>query len=291
VAPERRRIGYVPQEGSLFPHLTVEANVGFGLPARERRGGQAARLLETVGLGGLGRRYPHQLSGGQQQRVALARALAIEPTVVLLDEPFASLDAHLRASVRADVQDIFRRAGTTAVLVTHDQDEALSMADRIAALRHGRIAQYATPEELYSRPVDAELAGFIGEANLLDGVLAGGMVDTVLGGLPVDPAVAAADGAVTVLVRPEQIDLAQIDVAQVDRARVDLRPDEGGVTARVVSHDYHGHDVVVHLRPEQAAGERDVIARLAGGDPVPSGSRVTLRTRGPVFAWPKDASG
>ncbi len=284
LVPERRRIGYVPQDGSLFPHLTVEANVGFGLPARQRRGARTADLLETVGLGGLGRRYPHQLSGGQQQRVALARALAVEPAVVLLDEPFASLDAHLRASVRADVQDIFRRAGTTAVLVTHDQDEALSVADRIAALRHGRIAQYAAPDELYTRPADAELAGFIGEANLLDGVLAGGLVDTVLGRLPVDPATAAADGQVTVLVRPEQIDLSA---------------GEGGVAARVVSHDYHGHDVVVHLRPEDTGGERagtatgtgagrDLIARLAGGNPLPSGARVSLRARGPVYAWAKD---
>jgi iron(III) transport system ATP-binding protein len=157
--PERRRIGYVPQEGSLFPHLTVAGNVGFGLPARQhgarqRRGGKVEALLETVGLAGFGRRYPHQLSGGQQQRVALARALAIEPAVVLLDEPFASLDAHLRASVRADVQEIFRRAGTTAVLVTHDQDEALSVADRVAALRDGRIAQCAPPEDLYRRPAD-----------------------------------------------------------------------------------------------------------------------------------------
>jgi iron(III) transport system ATP-binding protein len=285
VAPERRRIGYVPQEGSLFPHLTVAANVGFGLPARERRGGKVAGMLEAVGLGGLGQRYPHQLSGGQQQRVALARALAIEPTVVLLDEPFASLDAHLRASVRADVQEIFRRAGTTAVLVTHDQDEALSVADRVAALRGGRIAQYATPEELYARPADAELASFIGEANLLDGVLAGGVVDTSLGALRVDPAaaVAVADGKVTVLIRPEQIDIGQIDVRPID-----VGPDEGGVTARVISQDYHGHDVVVHLRPEHDADSTPVIARLAGGHPVPVGSRVRLRTRGPVFAWPKD---
>ena len=273
VAPERRRIGYVPQEGSLFPHLTVEANVGFGLPARKRRGGKVAGMLEAVGLGGLGPRYPHQLSGGQQQRVALARALAIEPTVVLLDEPFASLDAHLRASVRADVQEIFRRAGTTAVLVTHDQDEALSVADQVAALRDGRIAQCAAPEDLYSRPVDAELASFIGEANLLDGVLAGGVVETLLGCLRVDPAAAAAEGKVTVLIRPEQIGLG---------------PDEGGVTARVVSSDYHGHDVVMYLRPERDADGTAVIARMAGGNPLPVGSRVTLRTRGPVFAWPKD---
>jgi iron(III) transport system ATP-binding protein len=281
VAPERRRIGYVPQEGSLFPHLTVEANVGFGLGARERRRGKVASMLEAVGLGGFGRRYPHQLSGGQQQRVALARALAIEPTVVLLDEPFASLDAHLRASVRADVQEIFRRAGTTAVLVTHDQDEALSVADRVAALREGKIVQYAAPEDLYSRPADAQLAGFIGEANLLDGVLAGGQVTTFLGRLPVDPAAAAALGTghgdqVTVLVRPEQID---------------LDPGQGnGITARVISCDYYGHDAVVHLRPEHHADGRAVIARVVGGTPVPAGSWVTLRARGPVFAWPKGSS-
>jgi len=280
VAPERRRIGYVPQEGSLFPHLTVGANVGFGLGAKERRRGKVDSMLEAVGLGGFGRRYPHQLSGGQQQRVALARALAIEPTVVLLDEPFASLDAHLRASVRADVQEIFRRAGTTAVLVTHDQDEALSVADRVAALRDGKIVQYAAPEELYSRPADAKLAGFVGDANLLDGVLAGGEVKTLLGSLPVDPAAAAALEAsqgdeVTVLIRPEQIDLGPIDLVGED-----------GITARVISYDYYGHDAVVHLRPEHHADGRAIIARVVG-TPAPAGSRVTLRTRGPVFAWPK----
>ena len=158
------------------------------------------------------------------------------------------------------------------MLVTHDQDEALSVADRVAALRGGKIAQYAAPEELYRRPVDAELASFIGEANLLDGVLSGGVADTALGGLPVDPAVTAPEGKVTVLVRPEQIGFG---------------PDDGGITARVISFDYHGHDVVVHLRPEQDADDTDLIARLAGGHPAPVGSRVSLRTHGPVFAWPK----
>src|ERR1700723_1111556 len=187
VAPERRRIGYVPQEGSLFPHLTVEANVGFGLSARDRRGGQAASMLEMVGLGGLGRRYPHQLSGGQQQRVALARALAIEPTGVLLDEPFASLDAHLRASVRADVQALLAETGVTGILVTHDQDEALSTADLVAVLRDGRIVQCDAPQDLYDRPADADIARFIGDANLIEGVLTTDTVDTVLGRLPVEP--------------------------------------------------------------------------------------------------------
>jgi len=280
VAPERRHIGYVPQEGSLFPHLTVEANVGFGLPARERRGGWAQSLLDLVGLGGLGRRYPHQLSGGQQQRVALARALAIEPAVVLLDEPFASLDAHLRASVRADVQEIFRRAGTTAVLVTHDQDEALSVADRVAALRHGTIAQYATPENLYSRPVDADLARFVGDANLLEGVLAGAVVKTLLGNLPLDSAAAALGpaGQVTVLIRPEQIELAAADAL----------PAGDGLAGRVTSYDYHGHDAVLRVQPDHAADDRTIVVRVAGGRHLPVGSPVTLRARGPVFAWPPD---
>src|SRR5580692_5618650 len=158
LAPERRQIGYVPQEGSLFPHLTVAANIGFGLPARQRKGPAIAELLDAVGLAGLGERYPHQLSGGQQQRVALARALAIRPRVVLLDEPFSSLDAGLRASVRGDVRAVLRERGTTAVLVTHDQDEALSFADRVAVLREGRIVQEGNPDEVYRQPADAGVA-------------------------------------------------------------------------------------------------------------------------------------
>ena len=286
VAPERRRIGYVPQEGSLFPHLTVEANVGFGLPARERRGGRARSMLELVGLGGLGRRYPHQLSGGQQQRVALARALAIEPAVVLLDEPFASLDAHLRASVRADVQQIFRLAGTTAVLVTHDQDEALSVADRVAALRDGKIAQYAAPEDLYSRPVDADLAGFVGDANLLEGVLTGAVVKTLLGNLPLDSAATAIGtvGQVTVLIRPEQIELAPADA----HPAADAPPAADGLPGRVASYGYHGHDAVLYVQPDHAPDDRTIVVRIAGGRHLPVGSPVTLRARGPVFAWPRD---
>ncbi|MFY9926446.1 MAG: ABC transporter ATP-binding protein [Streptosporangiaceae bacterium] len=274
--PERRRIGYVPQEGSLFPHLSAEANVVFGLPARKRRG-QAGALLEAVGLSGLGRRYPHQLSGGQQQRVALARALAIEPAVVLLDEPFASLDAHLRATVRADVQQIFRQAGTTAILVTHDQDEALSTADRVAALRDGTIAQYASPEDLYRRPADARLARFIGEANLLDGVLAGGTVKTLLGELPVDPAVTAQAGQVTVLIRPEQIE---------------IEPNGSGLSASVTSYGYHGHDAVLHVQPEPQDTSPLLVVRIPGGGPAwTAGSAVRLRAVGPVFAWPGTGCG
>ena len=184
---ERRRIGYVPQEGALFPHLSVGRNVAFGLARADRRGTRVDELLELVGLAGLARRYPHQLSGGQQQRVALARALASGPEIVLLDEPFSSLDASLRASVRADVHDVLRLAGATSILVTHDQDEALSMADQVAILRGGVIAQINTPSSLYRLPRDAELAQFLGEANLVEGTASGKMVPTALGELEMAP--------------------------------------------------------------------------------------------------------
>jgi iron(III) transport system ATP-binding protein len=161
VAAERRRLGYVPQEGALFPHLNVARNVAFGLPRRERRSTRVDELLSLVGLADLRRRYPHELSGGQQQRVALARALAIDPPVILLDEPFSSLDAALRTKMRAEVVDVLRAAGTAAVMVTHDQQEALSMADQVAVLRHGRIAQVGPPRELYTRPVDPAMAQFL----------------------------------------------------------------------------------------------------------------------------------
>jgi iron(III) transport system ATP-binding protein len=312
--PERRRIGYVPQEGSLFPHLTVAANVAFGLSrrkwGRERRGKRSAELLEAVGLGGLDRRYPHQLSGGQQQRVALARALAIEPEVVLLDEPFASLDAHLRASVRADVQQLLKESGTTTVLVTHDQDEALSTADRVAVLRDGGIAQCDAPQELYSRPVDADMASFIGEANLIPGILNGSSVQTLLGVHPVTGSGAAGDGAgagaarngsdrlghrpAMVLIRPEQVELIPGTPGMAD-AGAPGAPEPGlaagdptgGLTGRITGYGYHGHDAVVTVQPEQDPQAPPLTVRTLGGQALSPGSKVTLRARGPVIAWPQ----
>jgi iron(III) transport system ATP-binding protein len=286
--PERRKIGYVPQEGALFPHLSVASNVGFGLPARERHGPRATELLDAVGLTGMGGRYPHQLSGGQQQRVALARALAIRPEVVLLDEPFASLDAHMRASVRADVQRICQAAGTTAILVTHDQDEALSMADRIAVLRDGRIVQYAAPQDLYSRPADPALARFVGDANLLDGYLAAGpdgtAVDTILGRLPLEPACAvpAGSGRVTVLIRPEQLELVAAGPPGAERPAGDQ---SGCLAGHVVACEYYGHDAVVRVQPDGRAVGDQVIVRTAGGPQLPTGARVMVSARGPVIAW------
>jgi iron(III) transport system ATP-binding protein len=300
LAPERRRIGYVPQEGSLFPHLTVAANIGFGLPARQRKGPAIAELLDAVGLAGLGKRYPHQLSGGQQQRVALARALAIQPKIVLLDEPFASLDAHLRASVRADVQALLAETGVTGILVTHDQDEALSTADWVAVLRDGRIVQCDAPQDLYDRPADADIARFIGDANLIEGVLGADTVDTMLGPLKVEPACLAAPGPgngaapgaarpgpATVLVRPEQIELhTDHAAAQPPTPGWPGVPGEHELSGRVVSYGYHGHDAVIHVRPEHDSAAPTIIVRTLGGPQLPPGSPVTLRARGPVRAWP-----
>jgi iron(III) transport system ATP-binding protein len=269
---ERRRIGYVPQEGALFPHLSVGRNIGFGLPRGALRRERVVQLLELVGLRGLGRRYPHQLSGGQQQRVALARALAISPEIVLLDEPFSSLDAAMRASVRADVLSVLRRAGTTSILVTHDQDEALSMADHVAILRRGVIAQVDEPAALYGHPDDAELAGFLGESNVLQGEVRDSVATTALGRLAIGAwSGGPGGGPAQVLVRPEQI-------------RLDAKPD-GGVTATVESYEYFGHDAVVRVRPVPA-DLPDLVVRVTGGRPVEPGRRVGLSVEGPVVAWP-----
>jgi iron(III) transport system ATP-binding protein len=272
---ERRRIGYVPQEGALFPHLSVGRNVAFGLPRGPERRRRVDELLELVGLSGYRRRFPHQLSGGQQQRVALARALAIGPEVVLLDEPFSSLDAAMRSSVRGDVLAVLRQAGTTSILVTHDQDEALSMADQVAVLRHGVIAQLDTPAALYGRPGDVDLAQFLGESNVLEGEVHGGSARTALG----DLSVAAGNGSPSqgraqVLVRPEQIRLAEAT--------------NGGVVATVQSYEYYGHDAVVRVRPE-GTGLPDLVVRVTGGVPLEPGRRVAVSVLGAVVVWPPES--
>jgi iron(III) transport system ATP-binding protein len=282
--PERRKIGYVPQDGALFPHLRVGANVAFGLRRRAGRG-EVRELLEAVGLTGFEQRYPHELSGGQQQRVALARALAIEPQVVLLDEPFSALDAAMRATVRREVAEILRDRGTTTVLVTHDQDEALSMADRVAVLRDGRMVADARPEELYRSPLDANLAGFVGEANLLSGMVEGGVAKTALGRLVLQEGVTAswpaAGRAAVVLVRPEQLEVRTLTAV----------PAGGGIHARVVDRAFYGHDAV--LRVALAANSDDGLlsVRVTGPGAPPPGAEVLLTVRAPVMAWPADRSG
>lgn len=169
VPAHRRQVGLVPQEGALFPHLSVAENVGFGLPRGSTE--RIEELLALVGLPGTGALRPHELSGGMQQRVAVARALAPRPAVMVLDEPFSALDAGLREEVRADVFAAIRADGTTALLVTHDQEEAFAVADRVAVMLDGTIAQHAEPGELYRRPVSMEVALFVGETVVVDSLV------------------------------------------------------------------------------------------------------------------------
>jgi iron(III) transport system ATP-binding protein len=202
VPPEQRRVGMVFQDYALFPHLSVAANIAYGLQRNAERQARVQEMLALVGLSGLGERMPHQLSGGQQQRVALARALAPRPALLLLDEPFSNLDASLRRSVRTEVREILRQAGATVLFVTHDQEEALSIADSVAVMLAGQVAQVADPRTLYLRPVNRGVAAFVGEACFLPGEAVGQMASTVLGELPL---AIAARGPVELLLRPEQI--------------------------------------------------------------------------------------
>ena len=211
IPAHRRDTGMVFQSYSLFPHLTALDNVAFGMRIRKvapaRRRARAAELLELVGLPTHGDRFPHQLSGGQQQRIALARALALEPRVLLLDEPLSALDAKVRTSLREEIRRLQLELGITTLFVTHDQEEALSIADRVAVLRAGRVEQCATPTELYARPATPFVAGFVGVMNTLPGRLAADRTVVVLGQtVAIDPAVPVPAGpVVAVLVRPESM--------------------------------------------------------------------------------------
>jgi iron(III) transport system ATP-binding protein len=273
VAPEHRHIGYVSQNGSLFPHLTVVANVKFGLPRHRRNSHDVDHLLDIVDLGPFASRYPHQLSGGQQQRVALARALAVEPRIILLDEPFASLDAGARIEVRSDVQRILRHVGATAILVTHDQDEALSLADSVAVIRDGRIVQYAPPRNLYESPSDLEVAQFVGDANLVPGTVEGRSVRTALGLLDLHREEHAAPGDVTVLLRPEQLKLG---------------PVAGGVTVRILDASFHGHDTVYSVSWDALEDSTSLTVRVLGHSHFGPGDAVQLDVVGPVTIWTVD---
>ncbi len=277
VPPEKRGIGYVPQEGALFPHLSVEANVAFGLPRRERSGSTVGDLLEMVGIAALGKRLPHQLSGGEQQRVALARALARRPLALLLDEPFSSLDASLRSHVRDEVHGLLREQGVTTVLVTHDQEEALSLADTVAVLRDGRIVQQGPPSELYELPADQELAGFLGAVNVIDAEFRNGTARTRLGELALRDG-AGASGSGLVMVRPEQIEVtAREPIAE----RVD---GTAGMPGEVQECRYYGHDALLQIRPEGSDGSSILLARVLGEHALPAGTPVTVVARGPVSA-------
>jgi iron(III) transport system ATP-binding protein len=273
--PHIRGVAVVPQEGALFPHLSVAGNVAYGLDRSGRRGDRVAAVLDLVGLAELAGRMPHELSGGQQQRVAVARALAPRPRVVLLDEPFSALDAALRTDLRRDVRAALRVDGATAVLVTHDQGEALSIADRVAVMRDGRIQQVGTPREVYGAPADTWVAGFVGEAVLLPARVDGTVARTALGPLALLDPGRTTDG-VTVLIRPEQVRL--------------LPPEsDGGVPATVVRCDYHGHDALLTLR---LADGTTVAARVFDSQTaVRPGDRVAVRVDGPARSVPPASPG
>lgn len=272
VPPERRGVGIVTQDGSLFPHLTVARNVGFGLPRRTMADGtpvadRVAELLELVGLPGLEGRFPHELSGGQQQRVALARALAPRPAAVLLDEPFSALDAGLRAELGQEVRDLLAQSRTTAILVTHDQDEALSLADSVALIIEGRIVQQGTPKELYGRPETLAVATFLGEVNVLPvlEVQSDGRMSTALGPIAVEGDPSRAE---QIALRPEQVSVERTDGAGDGVVGVH------GVVGNVA---YFGHDSMVEIRLPDGAMVR---ARVLGDAGVTGGDAVRLHVTG-----------
>jgi iron(III) transport system ATP-binding protein len=287
LAPEKRTVGYVAQEGALYPHLNVAENVSFGLPRAERKGRgreglrRVDEVLDLVGLGsGYARRRVHELSGGEQRRVALARALAPRPRLVLLDEPFSGLDAALRADTRQAVHRALTEEKTTAVLVTHDQAEALSMGREVAVLRDGCLVQTAAPADLYRVPRDVEVARFVGEAVVLPGEIRSGHVNCALGDLPfTDNAAGRAQGAVQVVVRPEQIRMCRRSAA------IDASERSGwALHATVVGHSYYGSEVLVRLSLEGCEGVV-VSAKAFGHDAPKDGETVALQVSGPVLVY------
>lgn len=266
VPPERRGVGMVFQDYALFPHLTVEQNVAFGLTAlpRPARLARARDVLAALGLPHHASRYPHELSGGQRQRVALARAIAPEPVVVLLDEPFSNLDAHMRDSVRDEVVGILRRSGITCVFVSHDQRDALAISDRVAVMNRGRIEQVGTPHEIYKHPESVFVATFVGRTNLLQGRIKGpeGCVLTDFGSFCRIDRLGLPDGtSVMVAVRPEGFEPSE----------------QGALPGTVVGTTYTGSIVEARVSvPTAQGGARMLSVHLPANRPYTVGDAVRL---------------
>lgn len=265
VPPEERSVGMVFQDWALFPHLTVIQNILFGLPRAQRKDPptEVRALLDMVGIAELADRLPGSLSGGQQQRVAVARALAPRPSVLLLDEPFSSLDTTLRVDVRTEVAELLKLLGVTSIFVTHDQDEAFVLGDHVAVMRDGVVVQSATPAELYAQPVDRWLADFVGEADTVTGVANGKTATTDLGPIALRE---MAEGAVDVLVRPEEIR---------------LQPGGDSLVSRV---EFFGHDTLYSV---STAGGTQLRCRMTGSPQFEVGEAVTIHHSGvPSIAFP-----
>ena len=226
VPPDRRKVGMVFQDWALFPHLSVAKNVAYGIAKSTSKDAEVSSALEMMDLSGLEDRMPATLSGGQQQRVALARALAPRPGVLLLDEPFSNLDTSLRTEVRTEVRELLAELGITSIFVTHDQDEAFIVGDRVAVMREGKIVQTDSPQGLYHHPVDQWTAEFVGTVSLLKGNAASGFASCSLGSVAIDPKL---NGSVDVMIRPEQLSIA------------------AGGDAEVQAVEYYGHDSMVFV--------------------------------------------
>jgi iron(III) transport system ATP-binding protein len=263
VPPERRKVGMVFQDYALFPHLTVEQNVSYGLSRDTKREDRIREVLTLTGLEDMSDRMPHQLSGGQQQRVALARALAPGPAIILLDEPFSNLDAALRARVRAEVREIIIAAGATAIFVTHDREEALSLADEVAVMLDGEVAQVAPPEDLYTNPASREVAAMVGEANFLPGEASGSTARCELGEVRLS---APAEGPVELMLRPELLK---------------LQASESG-EAIVTGREFYGHDQLLRLRLDSGT---ILHSRLDFGPRFHPGDRVEISVAAPAVAY------
>lgn len=268
VPPDKRRVGIVFQDYALFPHLDVESNVSYAMKRARRRSRTVDKLLDLVGLGGLNRRMPYELSGGEQQRVALARSLAAEPDVVLLDEPFSNLDPELRALIRTEVRQILLSEGATAIFVTHDLEEALSIADKVAVMFNGAVAQIAEPEELYAKPANRRIAEWLGDANFLPATGSGRQVSCELGTLEIGEAL---NGPVELMLRPEWLT---------------ITGDPDG-SSRVVDRVFYGHDQMVLVR--LASGTRLRVRTLSGERSEP-GQHVTVTVKGRAVAYDLDGS-
>jgi iron(III) transport system ATP-binding protein len=268
VPAEARKVGYVPQDAALFPHLSVFENVAFGLKglSKTARTDRVRSLLKLVSMEAFENQAATALSGGQKHRIALARALAPEPELILLDEPFAALDAELRSRIRDEIKEVLDKVSSTTILVTHDQEEALSIADRVALLRDGNFAQVGNPREIYSAPVDLGVATFLGDSVIVDGVVESDKVSTSLGQLTLlNSAKVGSRGKVAI--RPENFY---------------LQPDLNGDSI-VVGRQFFGHDAVVEVKtPDQL-----IRARSSGPFAPEVGMKVTVWVRGAVNFYPE----
>jgi iron(III) transport system ATP-binding protein len=261
----KRKIGYVPQEGALFPHLSVADNIAFGLDrsvfTKDQIRQTTKEMLNLIGLNGFENRMPNQLSGGQQTRVALARALAIKPAIVLLDEPFSALDAALRGDLRADVIDLLRKSNATAILVTHDREEALVSADVVALMRDGQIIQQGSPEAVYSTPISPAMAVSTGDALVLDASKMADGSTSYLFNQSTGTAIASGH----IVIRPEEI--------KIERNISATSP-----KGRISKIDYYGHDAMVSI---DIAGN-SLKVRIPGPFDYTVGEEVSLQHAGPV---------